>query len=74
MNVYNNTDIDNAIKDVFERFPELKYNEEIHYAIYTEVVLAMKGRNITSPYSYAKTIVENNVKEELMNIIKANHN
>ena len=74
MNIYNNEDIDNAIKDVFEKFPELEYNEEIHYAIYTEVVFAMSGRKITSPYSYAKTIVESIVKEELMNIIKANHN
>lgn len=73
MNIYNNEDIDNAIKDVFEKFPELEYNEEIHYAIYTDVVFAMSGKKINSPYSYAKSVVENILKPQITDIVKSNH-
>ena len=73
MDIYNNADIDKAIKDVFEKFPDLEYDEEIHYAIYAEVVFAMSGKNINTPYSYAKSVVENILKPQIVEIIKSNH-
>ncbi len=73
MDIYKNEDIDRAIKDVFEKVPELEYNEEIHYAIYADVVLAMSGKKIIAPYSYAKSVVENILKPKIAEIIKSNH-
>ena len=73
MNIYNNEDIDKAIKDVFEMFPVLEYNEKIHYDIYADVVLAMNGKKIDTPYGFAKTVTKNILKSKIAEIIKSKH-
>lgn len=74
MNIYNNSDIDKAITEVFEKFPDLEYNDEIHYAIYADVVLAMSEKNIKATYSYAKSVVKNILKPQIIEVVKKNHN
>ena len=74
MNIYNNSEIDRAIRDVFNKYPELEYNKEIHYSLYADVVSSTVNKNIKSYYSYTKSVVENTLKPMVIELIKSNHN
>lgn len=65
MDIYNNKIIDSAIKSAYSKFPNIKYDREIHLKAYTEVLIAICDKDISNLYAYAHTVALATIKTQI---------